>query len=68
MDMSFATQALAAEWMLARKGTLEAEVYDMPADLEYQISDLKLASMGVSIDALTPAQEHYLNSWTEETV
>ncbi|MCL2332428.1 MAG: adenosylhomocysteinase [Actinomycetia bacterium] len=68
MDMSFATQALAAEWMLAQKGKLEARVYDMPEDLEYQISDLKLASMGVAMDVLTPEQKHYLNSWTEGTV
>jgi len=68
MDMSFATQALAAEWMFANKDTLTAKVYDMPEDLEYQISDLKLASMGVIMDTLTPEQEHYLNSWTEGTV
>ena len=68
MDMSFATQALAAEWMLAHKGELAPQVYDMPENLEYQISDLKLASMGVVIDTLTPEQDHYLNSWTEGTV
>ena len=65
MDMSFATQALAAEWMLTHQGELAAQVYDMPEDLEYQISDLKLASMGVTLDTLTPEQERYLNSWTE---
>ena len=68
MDMSFATQALAAEWMRSKQGTLKPKVYDMPEDLEYQISDLKLASMGVHIDTLTPEQERYLNSWTEGTV
>jgi len=68
MDMSFATQALAAEWMLANKGALTPQVYDMPENLEYQISDLKLSSMGVDIDTLTPEQEHYLHSWTEGTV
>jgi adenosylhomocysteinase len=53
--------------MLAKKGTLEPAVYDMPEDLEYQIADLKLSSMGVAMDVLTSEQERYLNSWTEET-
>lgn len=68
MDMSFANQALAAEWVVKNHKNLEAGVYDMPADIDAEIAKLKLESMGVEIDVLTPEQEKYLNSWTEGTV
>jgi len=68
MDMSFANQALAAEWMLANRDNLEPSVIDMPRDIDDEIAKLKLESMGVRIDVLTPEQEKYLASWTEGTV
>jgi len=68
MDMSFANQALAAEWIIKNSSSLSAGVYDMPADIDAEIARLKLETMGVEIDTLTPAQEKYLNSWTEGTV
>lgn len=68
MDMSFANQALAAEWVLKNRASLEAGVYDMPHDIDQEIARLKLETMGVEIDVLTPEQEKYLNSWTEGTV
>lgn len=67
MDMSFANQALGAEYFLKNKDTLEKRVYDVPEDLDREIARLKLASMGVSIDVLTPEQEKYLNSWESGT-
>jgi adenosylhomocysteinase len=67
MDMSFATQALASSWVVAQKGNLKAGVYDIDAEIEKRVSDLKLASMGVSIDVLTPEQQKYLASWQEGT-
>lgn len=63
MDMSFANQALAAEYMVANHETLEKRVYTVPAEIDAEIARLKLASRGVEIDALTPAQVEYLNSW-----
>jgi len=67
MDMSFANQALSAEWVLARRGKLEAKVYDVPRDIDAEIARLKLETMGVDIDTLTPAQAEYLSSWTVGT-
>ena len=67
MDMSFANQALAVEWVLQQKGTLEARVYEVPPDIDREIARLKLASMGVKIDVLTPAQVEYLASWMTGT-
>lgn len=64
MDMSFANQALASEWMVKNGKTLERRVYSVPEELDNQVARLKLESMGVSIDTLTPEQEEYLNSWT----
>ncbi len=63
MDMSFADQALTAEWLLANSASLEAGVYDVPTEIDKEVARLKLASMGVEIDVLTAAQEDYLNSW-----
>src|SRR5437764_11336648 len=67
MDMSFANQALAAEWVLQQGGTLEPRVYDVPPDIDREISRLKLDTMGVEIDTLTPEQREYLTSWTVGT-
>ena len=61
MDMSFATQALACEWMAKQK--LVPGVYDVPAEIEELIATMKLESMGSSIDTLTPEQKKYLASW-----
>jgi adenosylhomocysteinase len=63
MDMSFANQALAAEYMVKNAATLEKKVYDVPADIDKEIARLKLASLGTGIDTLTPEQEKYLASW-----
>ena len=67
MDMSFANQALAAEFLVQRATTLESRVYRLPAELDQQIARLKLAAMGLRIDTLTPEQERYLASWREGT-
>ena len=67
MDMSFANQALAAEWVLQQGGALEPRVYDVPPDIDREISRLKLDTMGVEIDTLTPEQREYLSSWTVGT-
>ena len=63
MDMSFSTQALACEWLTQQKKPLLPGVYDVPADIEKTVAELKLASMGNSIDSLTPEQKKYLASW-----
>jgi adenosylhomocysteinase len=63
MDMSFANQALAAEFMIKNAASLEKRVYDVPVEIDQEIARLKLASLGVSIDTLTPEQEKYLASW-----
>ncbi|HEX7044906.1 MAG TPA: adenosylhomocysteinase [Burkholderiales bacterium] len=63
MDMSFANQALAAEYVLKNAKTLKKDVYRIPADLDQEIARLKLQAMGVGIDTLTPAQQKYLASW-----
>ncbi len=67
MDMSFANQALSAEFVVANAGTLEARVYDVPPEIDHEIARLKLASMGVEIDRLTDEQARYLSSWDEGT-
>jgi len=63
MDMSFANQALAAEYLVKHAKELEKIVYSVPEDIDMEIARMKLASMGVSIDTLTAEQEKYLNSW-----
>jgi adenosylhomocysteinase len=63
MDMSFANQALVAEYMVANAGSLEKKVYDVPKDIDEDIARLKLAALGAQIDELTPEQERYLASW-----
>ncbi len=67
MDMSFANQALAAEYMMKAAKDLKPQVYAVPEHLDQQIAKLKLDSMGFQIDKLTPEQEHYLASWSEGT-
>lgn len=67
MDMSFANQALAAEWTFKNRGKLEPKVYTLPPELDKEIARLKLKSMKVEIDELTPEQEKYLKSWQEGT-
>jgi adenosylhomocysteinase len=67
MDMSFANQAYAAEYMVKHHKDLKAQVYAVPEHLDQQIAKLKLESMGFQIDKLTPEQEHYLASWSEGT-
>ena len=63
MDMSFANQALAAEYMVVNAAGLERRVYDVPADIDNEIARLKLAALNVTIDTLTPEQAKYLASW-----
>jgi adenosylhomocysteinase len=67
MDMSFANQALAAEYMVKNAAKLEKKVYSVPEDIDKEIARLKLAAMGVKIDDLTAEQVKYLNSWEEGT-
>jgi adenosylhomocysteinase len=67
MDMSFANQALAAEFMVKNAATLEKKVYGVPLEIDREIARLKLAAMGVQIDLLTEEQVKYLNSWEEGT-
>ncbi|MBI3103580.1 adenosylhomocysteinase [Candidatus Daviesbacteria bacterium] len=67
MDMSFANQALAAEYLVQNKGKLEAGVYTVPEELDQMIAKLKLEALGIKIDKLTPEQEKYLSSWNEGT-
>jgi adenosylhomocysteinase len=66
MDMSFSTQALAAEWMAKQNG-LKPGVYEVSDEIEQGIAKLKLASMGLTIDSLTSEQQKYLQSWQEGT-
>jgi adenosylhomocysteinase len=67
MDMSFANQALAMEYMLKNKGKIEPGVYGVPIEIDTEIARLKLEAMGVKIDKLTAEQEHYMSSWQEGT-
>jgi adenosylhomocysteinase len=67
MDMSFANQALSAEFMVKNATTLEKRVYSVPAEIDAEIARLKLEAMGIDIDVLTPEQVKYLNSWEEGT-
>ena len=63
MDMSFAVQALALEWLVKHKDTLEKKVYVVPDEIDDQIGRVKLAALGLSIDTLTQEQQDYLNGW-----
>lgn len=67
MDMSFANQALSAEYMMKNFKTMEKKVYSVPDVIDHDIARLKLEAMGIKIDKLTDEQVHYLNSWQEGT-
>jgi adenosylhomocysteinase len=67
MDMSFADQALSAEYMVKNHASLEKKVYMVPVDLDKRVAKLKLESLGIKIDRLTSEQEEYLASWNEGT-
>ncbi|MCY3558336.1 MAG: adenosylhomocysteinase [Chloroflexi bacterium] len=67
MDMSFANQALAVEHLLRADPALEPGVHDVPSEIDQSVARLKLASMGVELDALTDEQRRYLSSWDEGT-
>jgi len=67
MDMSFANQALSAEYVVANADELEPRVYDVPQEIDREIARLKLESMGIEIDRLTEEQARYLASWDEGT-
>src|SRR4029077_12549230 len=67
MDMSFANQALASEYLVKNPSQRQKRVYSVPEPIDRQIAKLKIESMGVHVDKLTPEQEHYLASWNEGT-
>jgi len=67
MDMSFANQALCLEYIAKNRGRLEPKVYAVPEEIDKQVARLKLQSMGIDIDTLTPEQKEYLASWEEGT-
>ena len=67
MDMSFANQAMAAGFIAQNHKTLEKKVYDVPLEIDEEVATLKLSSMGVEIDVLTPEQVKYMASWSEGT-
>ena len=67
MDMSFSNQALAAEYLAKEGSSLEVKVYQVPEEIDRTIAELKLKSMGINIDKLTPEQQKYLTSWSEGT-
>ena len=68
MDMSFANQALGAEFIVKNKGKLENKLYTLPYNVDVEIANIKLKSMGIEIDTLTDEQQKYLNTWNEGTV
>ncbi|MBN9389611.1 MAG: adenosylhomocysteinase [Chloroflexi bacterium] len=67
MDMSFANQALSAEWVAKNHGKLDNKVYVVPREIDEAIASLKLKAMGVNIDTLSPEQEKYISSWQSGT-
>jgi adenosylhomocysteinase len=67
MDMSFANQALCAEYMVKHANELKTTVYPVPEEIDKKIAALKLEAMGIQIDVLTPEQSKYLTSWQEGT-
>ena len=67
MDMSFANQALASEYLVKNASSLKHQVYSVPENIDRYIAKLKLDSMGIQVDKLTPDQEQYLASWSEGT-
>ena len=67
MDMSFADQALSAEYVVKQHQNLENKVYTVPDNIDKEVGRLKLMAMGIEIDVLTSEQETYLNSWNVGT-
>jgi adenosylhomocysteinase len=67
MDMSFANQALGLEWLRSNVATLDPQVYGIPDDIDREVARLKLLSMGITIDELTPEQQEYADSWESGT-
>ncbi|HEY7660231.1 MAG TPA: adenosylhomocysteinase [Actinomycetota bacterium] len=67
MDMSFANQALAVEWIVKARGTLDPGVFPVPPEIDAEVARLKLQTMGIEIDQLTDEQEAYLRSWEQGT-
>lgn len=67
MDMSFANQALACEYLVKNRGTLQPGLHSIPTEVDQEIARLKLQAMGIAIDTLTAEQEKYINSWTVGT-
>ena len=67
MDMSFANQALACEYLVKNKGKLEPGLHSIPTEVDKEIARLKLQAMGINIDTLTAEQIEYINSWTVGT-
>lgn len=67
MDMSFANQALACEYLVKNKGKLEPGLHSVPTEVDKEIARLKLQAMGITIDTLTDEQIEYMNSWTAGT-
>lgn len=67
MDMSFANQALACEYLVKNKGKLEPGLHSIPTEVDQEIARLKLQALGIHIDTLTPVQVEYINSWTSGT-
>jgi adenosylhomocysteinase len=67
MDMSFANQALSLEYLVKMRGKLEKGLYTLPEELDTEIASLKLESLGVSIDKLTPEMIEYMSSWRTGT-
>ena len=67
MDMSFANQALSVEYLRKKAKTLKKEVFTVPQAIDKEVARLKLKTMGVDIDTLTPEQDRYLRTWSEGT-
>jgi adenosylhomocysteinase len=65
--MSFANQALSAEYIARQQERLAPDVYTVPADIDKEVARLKLETMGITIDELTAEQQHYLTSWESGT-
>jgi adenosylhomocysteinase len=67
MDMSFANQALACEYLVKNQGKLAPGLHSIPVEVDREIARLKLQAMGITIDSLTPEQVEYINSWISGT-
>jgi adenosylhomocysteinase len=67
MDMSFSNQALGVEYLVQNYGKLPNNMLTLPYELDYKIAQLKLEGLGIGIDAMTPAMEVYMASWSEGT-